>query len=259
MGTTPSDDGHILAMFGGRDFFGDREDAKFNLASGSGRQAGSAMKPIGLAAAVQGGIPVTSVWEAPSKIEIDNFPVCGEPWEVKGGARGASITLIEATRNSGQHGLRTTDRAHRSPESCADGRETGLRGRPDRTCVRRCARHGERQHGRAVHRVLHVQAFRDTGLPDHGHPHHQPRRDTAARSVPQPRTGLERVGRQSDLLGAYGNHRQRNRHPRATRRRPYRRRQDGHFAEQRRTPPSSATRRSAPPRCGSATPSGRCR
>ena len=100
MGTTPSDDGHILAMFGGRDFFGNREDAKFNLASGSGRQAGSAMKPIGLAAAVQGGIPVTSVWEAPSEIEIDNSRVCGEPWEVEGGAGDESITLIEATRNS---------------------------------------------------------------------------------------------------------------------------------------------------------------
>ncbi|MCQ3807613.1 MAG: transglycosylase domain-containing protein [Acidimicrobiaceae bacterium] len=100
MGTTPSDDGHILAMFGGRDFFGERDDAKFNLASGSGRQAGSAMKPIGLAAAVQGGIPVTSVWEAPSEIEIDNFPVCGAPWEVKGGAGDASVTLIRATRSS---------------------------------------------------------------------------------------------------------------------------------------------------------------
>ncbi len=111
MGTTPSDDGHVLAMFGGRDFFGERDDAKFNLASGSGRQAGSAMKPIGLAAAVQGGIPVTSSWEAPVEIEIDNLPVCGEPWEVKGGVRRfdedgeeeeevASITLVEATRSS---------------------------------------------------------------------------------------------------------------------------------------------------------------
>ena len=100
MGTTASDDGQILAMFGGRDFFGERDDAKFNLASGSGRQAGSAMKPIGLAAAVQGGIPVTSVWEAPSEIEIDNFPVCGKPWEVEGGAGDESITLVEATRNS---------------------------------------------------------------------------------------------------------------------------------------------------------------
>ncbi|MDE0701166.1 MAG: transglycosylase domain-containing protein [Acidimicrobiaceae bacterium] len=111
MGTTPSDDGHVLAMFGGRDFFGERDDAKFNLASGSGRQAGSAMKPIGLAAAVQGGIPVTSVWEAPVEIEIDNFPVCGEPWEVEGGVRRfnedgeeeedvVSITLVEATSSS---------------------------------------------------------------------------------------------------------------------------------------------------------------
>lgn len=100
MGTTANDDGHILAMFGGRDFFGERDDAKFNLASGSGRQAGSAMKPIGLAAAVQGGIPVTSAWDAPSQITIDNPPVCGEPWEVDGGRGDEPITLVEATRRS---------------------------------------------------------------------------------------------------------------------------------------------------------------
>ena len=49
MGTTADDDGHILAMVGGRDFFAGDDDAKFNLASGPGRQAGSSMKPIGAA------------------------------------------------------------------------------------------------------------------------------------------------------------------------------------------------------------------
>ena len=100
MGTTPNDDGHILAMFGGRDYFGTRDDAKFNLASGSGRQAGSAMKAVGLAAALQGGIPVTSVWESPREIEIDNWPVCGKPWPVRGGASDETVTLARATRSS---------------------------------------------------------------------------------------------------------------------------------------------------------------
>ncbi|NIX25853.1 MAG: hypothetical protein GWN07_40995, partial [Actinobacteria bacterium] len=100
MGTTEADDGHILAMVGGRDFFGEREDAKFNLASGSGRQAGSSMKPIGLAAALQSGIPVTSGWEAPSSIVIQNPPVCGSRWGVRGGAGGARVTLVRATRSS---------------------------------------------------------------------------------------------------------------------------------------------------------------
>ncbi|HCV35675.1 MAG TPA: hypothetical protein DF783_02030, partial [Acidimicrobiaceae bacterium] len=40
--------GHVLAMVGGRDFFADDADAKYNLAIGLGRQVGSSMKPIGL-------------------------------------------------------------------------------------------------------------------------------------------------------------------------------------------------------------------
>lgn len=100
MGTTESDNGHILAMFGGRDFFGTRDDAKFNLASGSGRQAGSAMKPIGLAAALERGTRVTSAWPAPQEIEIDSLQVCGKPWKVKGGSRDDEVTLVRATRSS---------------------------------------------------------------------------------------------------------------------------------------------------------------
>lgn len=97
MGTTPEDDGHVLAMVGGRDFFAGDDDAKFNLASGSGRQAGSSMKPIGLAAALQIGIPVTRFYDATSPIEIDVPPVCGPIWKVRGGTDG-DRTLADATK-----------------------------------------------------------------------------------------------------------------------------------------------------------------
>ena len=100
MGVTDEDDGHILAMVGGRDFFGGDEDAKFNLASGKGRQAGSSMKPIGLATALQFGFSVTETYDAPNVIEIVRPNVCGPTWRVRGGAGGAEVTLIRATRSS---------------------------------------------------------------------------------------------------------------------------------------------------------------
>jgi len=96
-GTTAQDDGHILAMVGGRDFFGGDDDAKFNLASGSGRQAGSSMKPIGLAAALQLGIPITRFYPADSPIEIDIPPICGPVWKVRGGTEG-DRTLADSTK-----------------------------------------------------------------------------------------------------------------------------------------------------------------
>jgi len=96
-GTTAQDDGHVLAMVGGRDFFGGDDDAKFNLASGPGRQAGSSMKPIGLAAALQIGIPITRFYPADSPIEIDVPPICGPVWKVRGGAEG-DRTLADATK-----------------------------------------------------------------------------------------------------------------------------------------------------------------
>ena len=97
MGTTAEDDGHVLAMVGGRDFFGGDDDAKFNLASGPGRQAGSSMKPIGLAAALQIGIPITRFYDATSPIEIENRAVCGPKWRVRGGG-GGDRTLASATK-----------------------------------------------------------------------------------------------------------------------------------------------------------------
>jgi len=99
IGTTAEDDGHVLAMVGGRDFFGDGDFAKLNLAAGTGRQAGSSMKPIALAAALQTGIPVTSTWNAPTNLEIDNPAVCGGRWRIRGGT-GGQVTLVRATRSS---------------------------------------------------------------------------------------------------------------------------------------------------------------
>lgn len=109
--------GHILAMVGGRDFFGNDEDAKVNLAVGNGRQAGSSMKPVGLAAAMEAGWKVTAFYPAPNEIEFD-IPGASEEnsiWHVSGGATGYDLpevpegedppepkwmTLVEATRRS---------------------------------------------------------------------------------------------------------------------------------------------------------------
>ncbi|MEQ8839742.1 MAG: transglycosylase domain-containing protein [Acidimicrobiales bacterium] len=99
VGTTAADDGHVLAMVGGRDFFGDGDFAKLNLATGTGRQAGSSMKPIALAAALQAGTPVTSNWNAPSRIDIEEPAICGGRWNVRGGT-GGSVSLVRATRSS---------------------------------------------------------------------------------------------------------------------------------------------------------------
>lgn len=107
IGTTPADDGQVLAMVGGRDFFGDDEDAKFNLASGKGRQAGSSMKPIALATALSMGIPITEVYDAPKVLEVPP-PNCGpRTWKVRGGAgvdeetgEPLQVTLAEGTRRS---------------------------------------------------------------------------------------------------------------------------------------------------------------
>lgn len=93
--------GHVLAMVGGRDFFGETPIAKYNLAVGNGRQAGSSFKPITLAAALRDGIPVTQSYPAPGTIELDmgeNAP----PWKVSnyGGGGSGTTTLVTATINS---------------------------------------------------------------------------------------------------------------------------------------------------------------
>ena len=99
LGTTAADDGHVLAMVGGRDFFGDGDFAKLNLAAGTGRQAGSSMKPIAIAAALSTGIPITTVYPAPSRLTIEEPQICGARWNIRGGT-GGSVTLVRATRSS---------------------------------------------------------------------------------------------------------------------------------------------------------------
>ena len=105
LGVGGDEDGQVLAMVGGRDFFGDDTDAKFNLASGKGRQAGSAMKPIALATALTRGYSVTETYYAPDKLEIDRPDVCGPVWKIRGG-RGSTpeepveVNLVRATRSS---------------------------------------------------------------------------------------------------------------------------------------------------------------
>ena len=90
------DTGEVLAMVGGRDFFGDSEFANVNLAVGTGRQAGSAMKPILLAEAIERGIPVTQQFEAPQVLELQP-PDLLEPWRVRGGSRTGFSDLVDGT------------------------------------------------------------------------------------------------------------------------------------------------------------------
>jgi penicillin-binding protein 1A len=94
--------GYVRAMVGGRDFFGNGESAKLNLATqGTGRQAGSSFKPVVLAAALAQGIPLSTTYSAPACISI---PLPDQPnWEpcnyAESGAGGA-VNLVEATVRS---------------------------------------------------------------------------------------------------------------------------------------------------------------
>ncbi len=88
--------GEVLAMVGGRDFFGDSEFANVNLAVGTGRQAGSSMKPILLAGAIEQGISVTQSFEAPQTLTLQP-PDLNEPWNVRGGSSQGVSDLVDAT------------------------------------------------------------------------------------------------------------------------------------------------------------------
>ena len=88
--------GEVLAMVGGRDFFGDSEFSNVNLSTGLGRQAGSSMKPILLAGAIEQGISVTQQWEAPSELTLQP-PDLIEPWNIRGGSSTGFSDLIEGT------------------------------------------------------------------------------------------------------------------------------------------------------------------
>jgi 1A family penicillin-binding protein len=94
--------GHVLAMVGGRDYFGPTADARYNLAMGRGRHTGSSFKPLVLAAALQDGMPVTETFPAPGTIAL----TYGDPpqvWNVgnySDSGTGGLVDLTEATVRS---------------------------------------------------------------------------------------------------------------------------------------------------------------
>ncbi len=89
-----NDTGHVRAIVGGRDFFGEDPSARFNLATQGGRQAGSGFKPFVLTAALEQGIQMSALYPAPSRISIP-IPGQTQDWNVKGGAGGGLVTLRE--------------------------------------------------------------------------------------------------------------------------------------------------------------------
>lgn len=88
--------GEIQAMVGGRNFFGESDYSNVNLAMGEGRQAGSSMKPIALAAALERGIPITRAFDAPARIELQPADLL-EPWKVRGGSSTGKSDLVDGT------------------------------------------------------------------------------------------------------------------------------------------------------------------
>ena len=91
--------GFVRALVGGRDFFGGAPHAKFDLATQGRRPAGSSFKPFVLAAAIEKGIPLTKVYDGPSRMTI---PLTRQVWEVDNyeGGGGGRYNLIDATVQS---------------------------------------------------------------------------------------------------------------------------------------------------------------
>jgi len=91
--------GFVRALVGGRDFFGAGPQAKFDLATQGSRPAGSSFKPFVLAAALEEGIPLTRVYDAPGRLSI---PLGRTVWDVDNyeGEGGGRMNLVEATVHS---------------------------------------------------------------------------------------------------------------------------------------------------------------
>jgi penicillin-binding protein 1A len=91
---------HIKAMIGGRDFSSDKVNRAVPGGGGSGRQAGSSMKPFTLSAAVQQGDSLKSLFDAPSKITIPKANG-GKDWVVNNAEPSSGVlNLIDATKES---------------------------------------------------------------------------------------------------------------------------------------------------------------
>jgi penicillin-binding protein 1A len=91
--------GGIRALVGGRDYFADREIARFNLATDARRQPGSTFKTVVLAAALDKGHDLDDRYDAPARLRLPAGP--GEPaaWTVMNYANKAypRMDLLSAT------------------------------------------------------------------------------------------------------------------------------------------------------------------
>jgi penicillin-binding protein 1A len=91
--------GGIRALVGGRDYFADREVARFNLATDARRQPGSTFKPIVLAAALRAGHDLDERYDAPAALRLPPAPGETGPWRVAnyGGVSYPRMDLRSAT------------------------------------------------------------------------------------------------------------------------------------------------------------------
>lgn len=87
--------GAVIAMYGGKDYV----VRQFNDATQSIALAGSTFKPFALAAALEQGIPLTSMWDGSSPQIFDDN---GKPYPVSnyGNEQFPKVSLIKATANS---------------------------------------------------------------------------------------------------------------------------------------------------------------
>ena len=87
--------GEIIAMYGGADYL----ERQLNDATQSIALAGSTFKPFAIIAALEAGIPLTSMWNGDSPQTFDDL---GKPYEVSnyGNEGWGQIDLLEATKHS---------------------------------------------------------------------------------------------------------------------------------------------------------------
>ncbi len=87
--------GEVLALYGGRDYL----ERQLNDATQSITQAGSTFKPFAIIAALEKGIPLTSMWNGDSPQTFDDL---GKPYEVfnYGNNGWGQVDLMTATKHS---------------------------------------------------------------------------------------------------------------------------------------------------------------